>query len=164
MLYNYLHGELPISEYGIDYMDIIENSKCLPYNVEVNNYKNLGDIHTFDYKNCYLSMLLFNTMRYNLFSSTDKVVKYDGRDIDIGEYYINKDIYLDDIKIKKGWHVYVLIDYCLKENILTKDNIKKMIIPSNTLRCDLFKELIEKLLELKDEIIGVFQNLLRSAP
>ena len=99
-------------------------------------------IFTIDNNKCRKNIVYYGVNDYCVFTVFDKVKKYKVRsNILKGLYYVESDNY---IPLRgNGWYYHNMIEYCLKNGIITHDNIKYQIISSLTIPSNYYNEFIE---------------------
>ena len=98
-------------------------------------------IFTIDINKCRRNILLNHKHDYCSFNVMDDPEVFRGEDLIIeGLYYIETDSYFP--LRGNGWYYHSLTQYCLDNNIITKDNIKYVIHSSSTIKHDYYNGFI----------------------
>ena len=152
--FNVKFGDLPKSDYGIDYLNIIDNYRIAPYMAIVNKKYNRDSLKGFDIRRDYTGILIDNDVCYNVFHDFNQVEVFDGVNFTEGKYYINRVCYLGNIdktkpasqnpnvfksqtrttntiKITLGWWPYVLVKYLIEVGSITVNDSPYIIKPSH---------------------------------
>lgn len=121
-----------------------------------------------DINKCRKNILRYSKYSYCVYSCLDDVkpinneIKHDNS-VSIGYYYIETSNFFP---LKgNGWYSYVMVEFCLKNNIINKEDIKYCVIPSLTIKHDYFNKFIDSVYENAPEqysklmvngVIGMF--------
>jgi predicted GIY-YIG superfamily endonuclease len=107
--------------------------------------KSRKNLHSYDINKCYSSCLKENELGWAVYSATDNIEKYEKEDIVTGFYYVESENYFP----LKGNGIYSgeLVQFCLDENIITKDDIKYSFIPSDKLAGDHFTNFVDDIFD-----------------
>ena len=136
------------SVYSKKYLDVLNDYKISPYNTKIYEETH-GDFETYDISRCYTKILLDNKENYPIFYLNDPE-PYNGEDIQCGEYYVNRIFYLGGgtIKQRNGFYSSNLINYCLENKYITKQDITAKIVARFSIKNDYFKQLIETIYKI----------------
>lgn len=113
--------------------------------------KNQG-LRGFDIFKDHSSILLKNNYDIPIYSIHDKIEDYDNKDIECGEYYINRvqtkykyntTSETRYLIIREGFYSWSAIKYFLENNLIKKTDIKKMIKSRIHLKADVFKSFVQ---------------------
>ena len=108
------------------YYDKVQSDKMI-YNIDINR--------------CRKNILLYSESDYCVFTVFDKVEEYKQSVILPGLYYVETENILP--LRGNGWYYHNMIDYCLENDIITKDNIKYTIQSSLTIPCNYYNKFIK---------------------
>ena len=98
-----------------------------------------------DLNKCRRNILLHSKDSYCVYSVLDNIEPFDGK-VEDGFYYIETEC---NLPLRgNGFYSKPLVDYCLKLELITKDNIKNQWKPSSTIKQDYFKPFIEHMLNI----------------
>jgi 5-methylcytosine-specific restriction enzyme A len=97
-------------------------------------------LFTIDINKCRRNILLNHKHDYCIFNVMDEPEEYKKSKIIEGLYYIETDSYFP--LRGNGWYYHSLVQYCLDNNIITKDNIKYVIYSSSTVKHDYYNGFI----------------------
>jgi hypothetical protein len=141
--FNLHYGNIPKSQYGIEYQTILDQHKigayitllCDPEQIDVT------ELVSFDIRRDYTSILIENDVSYPVFSDFDHIEPYTGQSAP-GEYYISVPILMgnDTIKLSPGWYPYVLSLFLLEEKLISHVDITYVILASGCLAPKHFSE------------------------
>ena len=93
-----------------------------------------------DINKCRKNILYYSEYEFPVFTVMDSVKKYTGQN-GAGLYYIESPSY---IPLRgNGWYYYPMVDYCLKNNIITKDQIKFTVQASLSIPINYYNEFIK---------------------
>ena len=103
-----------------------------------------------DINKCRKNIVTYSKYNYCVFSVLDNVKPFDidneeTKKIPTGYYYVESDR-LFPLK-GNGWYSNPMIKYCLKKGIITREQIKYVIIPSITLPADYYNKFINHVYE-----------------
>jgi len=139
-----------------------DNSKTNAFIERINNNPN-KKIYKYqkyiDINKCRRNILLYNKYDYPVYTVLDKPEFYNKKDkIKTGYYYVETN---NNFPMRGcGWYSHVMIEYCLKENIITKKSITHILKPSLSIKHDYFKKFIECVVEKFDIITKQAVNIL----
>ena len=108
-------------------------------------------MESFDICRDYTSILIENTVDYNIFSAFDEVTVFNEQDsVTQGEYYIDVDFCMANgtAKFSKGWYPTVLINYALENSYIAKSNIKYCVRASMYIKHDAFSKFAKDILTM----------------
>jgi 5-methylcytosine-specific restriction enzyme A len=97
-------------------------------------------LFTIDINKCRRNILLNHKHDYCIFNVMDEPEEYNQSKIIEGLYYIETDSYFP--LRGNGWYYHSLVQYCLDNNIITKNNIKYVIYSSSTVKHDYYNGFI----------------------
>jgi 5-methylcytosine-specific restriction enzyme A len=97
-------------------------------------------LFTIDINKCRRNILLNHKHDYCIFNVMDEPEEYKKTKIIEGLYYIETDSYFP--LRGNGWYYHSLVQYCLDNNIITKNNIKYVIYSSSTVKHDYYNGFI----------------------
>jgi 5-methylcytosine-specific restriction enzyme A len=97
-------------------------------------------LFTIDINKCRRNILLNHKHDYCIFNVMDEPEEYKQSKIIEGLYYIETDSYFP--LRGNGWYYHSLVQYCLDNNIITKNNIKYVIYSSSTVKHDYYNGFI----------------------
>jgi 5-methylcytosine-specific restriction endonuclease McrA len=97
-------------------------------------------LFTIDINKCRRNILLNHKHDYCIFNVMDEPEEYKKIKIIEGLYYIETDSYFP--LRGNGWYYHSLVQYCLDNNIITKNNIKYVIYSSSTVKHDYYNGFI----------------------
>jgi 5-methylcytosine-specific restriction endonuclease McrA len=97
-------------------------------------------LFTIDINKCRRNILLNHKHDYCIFNVMDEPEEYKNSKIIEGLYYIETDSYFP--LRGNGWYYHSLVQYCLDNNIITKNNIKYVIYSSSTVKHDYYNGFI----------------------
>jgi 5-methylcytosine-specific restriction enzyme A len=97
-------------------------------------------LFTIDINKCRRNILLNHKHDYCIFNVMDEPEEYKDSKIIEGLYYIETDSYFP--LRGNGWYYHSLVQYCLDNNIITKNNIKYVIYSSSTVKHDYYNGFI----------------------
>ena len=97
-------------------------------------------LFTIDINKCRRNILLNHKHDYCIFNVMDEPEEYKHSKIIEGLYYIETDSYFP--LRGNGWYYHSLVQYCLDNNIITKNNIKYVIYSSSTVKHDYYNGFI----------------------
>ena len=97
-------------------------------------------LFTIDINKCRRNILLNHKHDYCTFNVMDEPEEYKDSKIIEGLYYIETDSYFP--LRGNGWYYHSLVQYCLDNNIITKNNIKYVIYSSSTVKHDYYNGFI----------------------
>lgn len=135
---------LPSSPYDPDLFD-----DCAPYVDDLVNELPAGAM-AYDWSKQFSTLLRDSDDPWILHSHLDIIEPYDGKDIEIGSYYINRNWELNDAmnKIGAGWRTYGLVRHALAAGVITKDDITYQKVCTNkVLSHDFFKPFVNYVIE-----------------
>ena len=93
-----------------------------------------------DVNKCRKNILYYSDYEFPVFTVMDSVEKYK-KQKGAGLYYIESSSY---IPLRgNGWYYYPMVDYCLKNNIITKDQIKFTVQASLSVSLEYYNEFID---------------------
>lgn len=133
------------SKFNIETKKIFSNIKFggltyRPYDHKINNDK----IEAYDIKKCYSYVV--STFSLPVFDGTEEIFKYSNDKINNnGFYYINITNGTYPI-FKNSWYIGHLVNYCLKMNIISKNNISYVLTPNK--KSDDLKKLVSSIYKL----------------
>lgn len=166
----YTVGMFPKSEcnrVAVQYLDEFSPKPLIQYLCE-DIFKENADlkqygqkIYAFDIAKCHSDCFYHNKADIPVYTIHDHVEDYDDGDITCGEYLMEK-TFVKQYKcenesgtyyiiLKEAFYSYDLVEYLLKEKIITKKNIKKMIRARYSIKHDAFKKFVEFCFEHFDE-------------
>jgi hypothetical protein len=97
-------------------------------------------LFTIDINKCRRNILLNHKHDYCVFNVMDEPEEYKKTKIIEGLYYIETDSYFP--LRGNGWYYHSLVQYCLDNKIITKNNIKYVIYSSSTVKHDYYNGFI----------------------
>jgi 5-methylcytosine-specific restriction enzyme A len=97
-------------------------------------------LFTIDINKCRRNILLNHKHDYCIFNVMDDPEEYKDSKIIEGLYYIETDSYFP--LRGNGWYYHSLVQYCLDNKIITKNNIKYVIYSSSTVKHDYYNDFI----------------------
>jgi 5-methylcytosine-specific restriction enzyme A len=97
-------------------------------------------LFTIDINKCRRNILLNHKHDYCIFNVMDEPEEYKDSKIIEGLYYIETDSYFP--LRGNGWYYHSLVQYCLDNKIITKNNIKYVIYSSSTVKHDYYNGFI----------------------
>ena len=106
----------------------------------------IGDVpcHKIDGKRFRKNILYYSNYEFPVYSVMDVAKSFSGK-IQCGYYYVSTE-HLFPLR-GSGWYCQGLVEYCLKHNIITLDNIWYEFLPSNRLPANYFRERIDFILK-----------------
>ena len=157
-------GNLPVSVYSPDYLDIIKDYPINPYIGRVYNAVDY-ECDSYDFCKCFTSILLNMKYDYPVYTALDEVEIYDGGDIKCGEYYIDKIMYLAErtIKLSNGFYPYSFVMEALERKIIEKDDIKYQYLAKQKISKNYFVDFCNKIFEIfkgKDGFKNIINHLI----
>lgn len=115
----------------------------------------------FDYAKNYSSILINNKCDFPIYTIHNKIEKYDGKELRPGEYFVDKDIIIpfktengNPIIVSKGIFTKNAVEKLLNYNLITKDDIKYMLLCDRSLQADSFRNYIIFLFNTFEESIA----------
>ena len=97
-------------------------------------------LFTIDINKCRRNILLNHKHDYCIFNVMDEPEEYKNSKIIEGLYYVETDSYFP--LRGNGWYYHSLVQYCLDNKIITKNNIKYVIYSSSTVKHDYYNGFI----------------------
>jgi hypothetical protein len=135
--------------------EIFDTYKIGPYCARVSNdILETEDSNGFDICKSYSSVLLNNTIDFNIFQQFDEPKIFNTKyPLIAGEYYINKQISLCDglMLYPNGYYPLVFVKYLLDKQAITKKDITYYIPAKQYIKADAFKTFVEHVYENYDE-------------
>ena len=110
-----------------------------------------------DINKCRRNNLIYSAYDYCKYSVLDSIVPFQSSDeIADGLYYIETDNYFP----MQGNKFYTkpMVEYCLTSEIITKNQIIYKFIPSNTIKVQYFKDLIDYMMNALDDEEGIMDS------
>lgn len=104
------------------------------------------DAFGFDCSKHYPSTLLLNKMDFAVFDPMDEIQEYNGRDIVCGYYYVKTNNYFPMRGC--GWYEAEAVIEYLQDGIISKENIRFMIIPRHTIKHNHFHNFVKDIFNL----------------
>jgi len=106
----------------------------------------------------YSSILINNKCDFPIYTIHNKIERYDGKELRTGEYFIDKDITIpfktengNPIILPQGIFTKHAVEKLLSYNLITKDDIKYMLISDKSLQADSFGHYIKFLFNTFEE-------------
>lgn len=99
-----------------------------------------GQVFNIDINKCRKNILYYGVYDFPVFTVMDSVETYTGQS-GAGYYYIESNNYIP--LHGNGWYVYPVVDFCLKNNIITSDQIKFTVQASLSVPGSYFNEFID---------------------
>jgi hypothetical protein len=97
-------------------------------------------VYNIDINKCRKNILYYGAYDFPVFTVMDSVEKYTGQS-GAGYYYIESNNYIP--LHGNGWYVFPVVDFCLKNNIITSDQIKFTVQASLSVPGSYFNEFID---------------------
>ena len=119
-----------------------------------------GEHNKIDHVKCRRNLVMHSRHDYPMYSVMDYPKPYDGSPIVCGEYFVNTDNYYPFRG--SGFYNHVMVKRALELQIITKDNITHMFIPSFTIKNDHFKKFCEFLIDITQELGGISKLIVNS--
>ncbi|KAL4442003.1 hypothetical protein ABPG74_003754 [Tetrahymena malaccensis] len=118
-----------------------------------------------DINKSYTNAILNSGYDFNQYNVFDEIVKYDGREIIQGSYFLSKGIVIERIGVivPPGLFEYPIVQWSLKNGFVKKEDITHMVIPQKMIDCKIFERMVLTTIAAQetDEIDHVETQLLR---
>jgi hypothetical protein len=146
-----------ISYYNIEAYNAIKSkffskvqfSEYLISELEIVELQNRGlNMYSIDDNKCRRNILLNYGFNFPVYSCLDNIRNFNGEITD-GNYYIETDNVFP--LRKNGFYSRPMVEYCLKQNIISKFDIKYEYKPSLEIKSDYFKTFVEYLMQVYPE-------------
>ena len=139
-------GQLPKSLLNKHVLDIFYSHAHGSYNKTILDQEGT---HTVDIRRCYTDILYNRKHCYGIFSPFDDFQKFDGEIYEGSFYIVDKvklpfgDNYNNGLMLGDGIYDSEFVENCLNEGLITKSQIKKQLVPFNSVPHDYFKNVID---------------------
>ena len=136
------NGKIPQSNLSVSVYNIFKLFIKGGYNETIDEIITNSDCKTLDIEKCHTAILYSRQHEWGIFKPFDEFKPYRGSIVEGAKYIITHNFNIGAIKLTTGIYDSEFIDNCIKNNLLTHDDIDSEIVPSSTLKADFFKEII----------------------
>jgi hypothetical protein len=110
--------------------------------LEIDGFEYSTKFFNFDINNCRREILYTGNYSYPVFTVMDKPVIYQGQ-TSPGLYYIETNNYFPTRG--NGWYYYPMVEYCLKNNIISREDVKFAFLSSLSVPGNYYNEFMDYL-------------------